>query len=227
MRSRTLMWFCAGMLSACQIRQNPAWDGPADGAGTEGPSVAASTGEVGTRGNVTAGADTGAASTDGETGNPGPASTGEPNCEQLDAELNDHELDAAFGPPLHCTGKDVTLHGTLAGLADSDWFELGPVNCGSNEGTYVRVNGAEDMEVCAYFECDEGTATAPKCSDEAVVATSPEGRPGCCATKKLELEVTCEDAESAVTSWWVRAEGLEPLVCMDYQLDARAEPLDD
>lgn len=111
-------------------------------------------------------------------------------CRSLDPDPHADEATATMLGSLGCNSStDLGLIGTLDG-PETDWYRYfgneGVVLCA--EQPEATVAAAIEVEVCAYIECLEGTASAVVCAGGSSSATSPEGRPGCCGSGQTRID---------------------------------------
>jgi hypothetical protein len=141
-----------------------------------------------------------------------------PACEQPEGEPNDDEAGAIELPELGCDGGSATTSGALDGV-DADWFTFhGNPGIACFGGPSAQVTADSDIVVCMYFECDQGT-TMVQCDAAATAGDSPDGRPGCCGTNRVDVDsVDCGFGNGEAAQVWVRASAADA-VCLGYELE--------
>ena len=135
-----------------------------------------------------------------------------------EGEDNDSEMTAVqIGEVEGCT---VGAIDGAVDQGDTDWFTYhGTVDPDCNMDTSAILDAESDLEVCMYWECDQG--------NEQVVCFgtpqgfSPEGRPGCCgnANNVVFMQREClgvgDQPDGTV---YVEVRGPEDAMCVDYSL---------
>lgn len=124
-------------------------------------------------------ADTTAATTSSEG-----SSSGAPSCQADGYEPND-----ALGDATDANELGFSLSGSLDSFTDIDWYKGSASPDGVVE-LLARVT-PDTLRACIYVGCDS-TPDAPtidKCSG--VLATAPNGEPGCCGPGVASLEYSC------------------------------------
>lgn len=173
------------------------------------------------------GGDTGTGTTDGTSGTSGngDGSTGGTTtgaaCEDPGPEPNEDESSAVEQDEQACDADTAsTFDGVLDGPGDVDWHTFhGSWVCGQpNPAPELTLTASEDIRLCAYAECDQGTADVT-CLDNATDDDSPDGRPGCCAMGSLGFGLNCAGAGDESADIYVRLDQAPEGACVDYSVD--------
>jgi hypothetical protein len=140
-------------------------------------------------------------------------------CIEADKEPNDSE--ATFVQLLGKTDCDPTSQtlGTIADGSDEDWFRF---HLGDNSICLLAPTVSEvaddDLEVCAFFDCDAGTGASVTCNSGSA-ATSPNGLDGCCTTAgTLNPTVNCAGTVDDDMQIFMRMKHIGGLACANYTL---------
>jgi hypothetical protein len=110
-------------------------------------------------------------------------------------EPNDTEASAVYLGMI--TDEDRmggAITGVLMNAADVDWYTYNGTDVSAGLVDPERVFDGNTMRVCKFAECIDGGPTDIICHD-ATSATSPSGRPGCCATQTFWMEVDCSTSD--------------------------------
>jgi hypothetical protein len=184
--------------------------GGGDTGGTGATSTTGGAGGVGASGGTggMAGATGGAAGT-AATGGTG-ASCDDPN------EPDEDETTARYlGAIDDCNGSGATVTGVLDGKTDVDWLRF----YGSDTfGCVVDPVGTSSIKarVCLFADCPSAQVS---CSGSAP-ASSPAGRPGCCAPQggQISLSLGCNGIDDSATIY-IRVDTPTQNACLPYSLD--------
>ena len=108
----------------------------------------------------------------------------EENAPTLLGEISDDDDDGS------------SVFGTLEGAHDVDWFRYtgdDTLLANVNPARFAKASGS--LRLCKFAECEGGIdVTAFDCPAETESATSPAGRPGCCAPMGIALDdADCTD----------------------------------
>lgn len=217
-------------LVACASEDDITTDEPAADAGfdADGGEVGSSGSTGGTGGNTGgsggstggAGGASGIGGTGAEGGTGGGGAAGAGGCEELDFGENDTE-DAAFQlqPITDCDDEGGVVVGTLS-PGDVDWFTFATQDktlCSVNPS--FDVTSSENVHLCVYFECENGSGADVTCPDGADADTSGEGRPGCCSsTSPLEPDLNCKGTMDEAAQVWIEVTWPGNSSCKDYEI---------
>jgi hypothetical protein len=183
------------------------------GGGQDPTSSSSSTGGGGTTSSSTGGAG-GAGGGVGGAGGAGGAGGG---CPADANEPNDLETVATnLGVLTDCDDTGGTIAGVLSTESDADWFvytATDDVGCTVGPGRTLTLAGA--ARLCKYAECASGTIIT--CLDGSVVATSPDGHPGCCHTQGFTMDIDCDGVDDDATVY-IRVD-TPAAACTSYTLD--------
>lgn len=142
-------------------------------------------------------------------------------CEQDLLEPNDNEESPTLLGEVDDDDDDGgSIFGTLDGPDDIDWYRysgndtlLGNVD----PARFVKANG--HLRLCKFAECEGGVGvTEFDCPAETEAATSPAGRPGCCAPTGIPLgDANCTGGIDDDMQVFIRLDQAEQ-ACVDYEL---------
>lgn len=150
---------------------------------------------------------------------------GDGDCATDESEPHDSESTAE---PLSatiisdCDGSGGTVHGTIAGTGDTDWYYY---QGDDTTWCYVEptqsVSQSEDgIRVCTYVECLSGNPDF-SCPGGTTADTSPEGRPGCCSDNGgFQIQLDCAGSVDASPVVFIRIDQPEATsdTCNEYSL---------
>jgi hypothetical protein len=141
---------------------------------------------------------------------------------QPDAEPNDVEADAIALGDVTC-GLVAEVEGAVD-FGDQDWFTYHGIDDGScNDNTLAIVDAADpQLDVCMFWECDQGNPQVT-CQGNAIEATSPDGRIGCCGTGSVIFNnnACLGAAKNDSGTVHIQVQGPTESVCVDYALAYR------
>lgn len=142
-------------------------------------------------------------------------------CDQDLLEPNDEEtMPTLLGEVDDDDDDGGSIFGTLEGPDDVDWYRytgndtvLGNVD----PARFVMANAG--LRICKFAECEGGVeVTEFDCPAETEAATSPEGRPGCCAPMGIALaDANCTGGLDDTMQVFLRVDQAEA-ACVDYEL---------
>lgn len=116
--------------------------------------------------------------------------------------------------------KGGSIFGTLNGPEDVDWYRYtGDDDAFSFVDPSRFVDATAGVRFCKFAECENGLDnTEFPCPDGTEQATSPAGRPGCCAPLGMEIgDANCSGVVEDNMFIYMRVDQGEE-ACVDYQL---------
>lgn len=187
----------------------PSSNGPGPGPGPSNTTTSAQGGD-----------DTGGAGAGGSPdGGGGSGQGGGLGCPVADDEPNDTESTAVdLGVITDCDGDGSSFSGVVAGLDDEDWFKYqASDDFGCSVDATRDVMAGQAVRFCKYAQCTDGSEASFSCPGGATAATSPDGRPGCCANAGFSFAPDCESiSDDAIIYMHVRT---MMNVCASYSVD--------
>ncbi len=89
-----------------------------------------------------------------------------------------------------------SFSGVLVSTSDVDWYTYNGVDVFPAEVDPTRsMTSSVPLRVCKFAECIDGGPTDITCDAPSSPATSPAGRPGCCATEPFSTSITCSTSD--------------------------------
>lgn len=173
---------------------------------TSGPSTSSSTTSTTTS--------TGVTSTTTSTGS---------GCADPGTEPNENEATATdLGTIGDCDNMGASVSGVLHSAFDVDWFKFHGVDgssfCSTDPSRHITNTS---VRMCKFIQCDGSEANNFSCPSGTTSATSPDGRPGCCAMGDISFSLTCGsstlNADNAMV--FIRVDNPNAVSCPAYQID--------
>ena len=160
----------------------PSSNGPGPGPGNTTPTTSTAQG----------GDDSGGS---GPGGSPqgGSGQGGGLNCPDGDPEPNNTESTAVdLGVITDCDGDGGVFSGIVAGIDDEDYFKYQASDDAFCSVDATReVTSGQAVRFCKYAQCTNGSDPSISCPGGSQTATSPDGRPGCCANSGFTFSPDC------------------------------------
>lgn len=119
--------------------------------------------------------------------------TGGPTCDDPGPEPNNSEANAIDLGEQGCGAMAQTVEGVLDGDGDADWFSYyGVWNalCVIGPNTAHTLTASDDVRLCVFADCDQGTANI-NCPNGTSEVASPGGHPGCCGDGDVDFNLDC------------------------------------
>ena len=169
--------------------------GSGEGAGGPSSTKTSSTSSSMSNTTTSAGPTTTSSSTTTSTSTSTTPSTGTSGCNDLGpGEPNDTESTAHdLGTIGDCDDEGGSVSGLLDGPTDPDWYKYYGTDASSLCTTDPNrsVTSSHPIRVCKFIQCDDNEANDFECPSGTSSATSPDGRPGCCAASSIDFSLTC------------------------------------
>ncbi len=162
----------------------PSSNGPGPGPSNTTPTTTSAQG----------GSDTGGSGPGGSPqGGGGSGQGGGLNCPDGDAEPNNTESSAVdLGVISDCDGDGGVFSGIVAGIDDEDYFKYqASDDFGCSVDATREVESGQAIRFCKYAQCTNGSDPSISCPSGSQTATSPDGRPGCCANSGFTFSPDC------------------------------------
>jgi hypothetical protein len=196
--------------------------GGAGGAGTSGGTTS-HTSATATTGVTTGTTSSATSTTTSSTASTTSASTTGTGCADPGAEPNDTEATATdLGQIGDCDNMGQSVSGVIHSPFDVDWF----VFHGIDGSSFCSVDPTRhisntSLRMCKFIQCDGSESNNFSCPSGTTSATSPDGRPGCCAMGDISFSLTCGSSQlNADNSMvYIRVDNPNALVCEAYQVD--------
>ncbi len=142
-------------------------------------------------------------------------------CDDDLLEPNDEEsMPTLLGEISDDDDDGGSIFGTLAGPGDVDWYRYtGDDDILSNVDPARFVKSTGGVRLCKFAECEGGVAdTQIECPAETEAATSPLGRPGCCAPMGVALgDANCSGVIEDNMQVFIRVDQAQD-ACTAYEL---------
>jgi hypothetical protein len=123
-----------------------------------------------------------------------------PGCEDPGPEPNNTESSATdLGTITDCDEDGGSFSGMVAGIDDLDWYKYQASDdffCVVDATREVQSNAP--VRFCKYFQCIDDSTPAFSCPNGSNAATSPDGRPGCCADSGFDVAPDCANTSDDV-----------------------------
>lgn len=143
------------------------------------------------------------------------------SCDEDLLEPNDDEaMPTLLGEINDNDGNGSSIFGTLDGPDDVDWYRYtGDDDITGNVDPARFVDANAIVRLCKFAECENGLEhTEFDCPPETEVATSPLGRPGCCAAQGVALgDANCTGVLEDNMDVYMRVDQ-GGAACVDYEL---------
>ena len=143
-------------------------------------------------------------------------------CTDDGVEPNETEAGASFlGDFNDNDSNGSSFSGVLNGMDDVDWYRYaGDDDFGSIVDPFRSISANGELRFCKFAECEDGLdETEFPCEDGATEATSPEGRPGCCADSIIHIpDANCTGTTDDSMAIYIRID--QPTTeCVEYTVN--------
>lgn len=144
-------------------------------------------------------------------------------CEDDGVEPNESEAGASFlGEINDNDGNGSSVSGVLDGEDDVDWYVYaGDDDIGNIVDPFRSISADGGFRFCKFAECpdDSIAETEFPCPEGATEATSPDGRPGCCADDIIHVpDANCPGIDDSMDIY-IRVDGAGADECVGYTVN--------
>ena len=196
--------------------QNLGGSGGGGGGGGDGGSGASSSSSSGHTSSSSSSSSSGSSSS-GSSSSSSSSSSGMP-CPDPGIEPNETEATAVDLGGISDNDSDAaSVSGVLDSVDDVDWYKYhGDDTFGYVVDPTRGLTTPDNLRLCAFFDCDDGSDAAVTCNGGATSAQSPDGRPGCCHSQGFTADIDCSSSDDSAEVF-IRLDKPVP-ACVTYDL---------